>query len=174
MALYLINKLHANYAKGELQQRLIFISTIITCCSYQLSQHCQSNGKQKHGKSLPLRHNQVPSITSLPSVSLPFSLCHSNSRRKEQLSNDVSTQRGGLDVRQRAITNALISIILCWRTVSSLAATGWISRSCVQLVSGAFPTWTNVGFCFLILGQVQFIGLLSRGYYSLKEGSHKQ
>lgn len=95
-------------------------------------------------QSTPINHI---SLSFFVSVSLSFSPCHSNSRRKEQLSNDVSTQRGGLNVRQRAITNALISIILCWRTVSSLAATGWISPSCVQLMSGAFCTWTN-GFLF--------------------------
>lgn len=37
---------------------------------------------------------------------------------KEPLPNDVSTLSGGLDVRQRAITNALTGIILCWRTSS--------------------------------------------------------
>lgn len=46
-------------------------------------------------------------------LSLCLSLSHRHSRRKERLSNDVSTLRGGLDVRQRAITNAVTSITLC-------------------------------------------------------------
>lgn len=54
--------------------------------------------------------------------SLSFFLSHTHTRRhsgrKEPLPNDVSTLRGGLDARQRAITNALTSIILCWRTLS--------------------------------------------------------
>lgn len=52
-------------------------------------------------------------VPFLVSVTPSLTHRHTHSRRKELLSNDVSTLRGGLDARPNAITKALTSIILC-------------------------------------------------------------
>lgn len=153
----------------QLQTSIVIIKVICTCYWVHIHIYVYSlfGSRGKHGEILIsyiyLQEKQNSNFMSTnfcdillfstnhlrtddPTFSLhlpPDFLCSALvlSRRREKLSDDVSTLGGGLHVRNRTITNALPTIIICWRTPSPWLEKAQISAGSVRYFLKRYIFW---------------------------------